>query len=245
MFLGAYVDESETISPPVFVLGGYIAPAENWARFSDAWQEVLDMRPPMTSFHMVEVAARGWDDPIFAERLQRFYRVIEENVSAEFSCVVELDIVEKALAKFPFKVFGMTPYRIGFQRLIYWVIKAKSEFGLTGKVDFIFDKHVDSKKVDVEWGKIVENAPDVLSEVAEKPRFLADDDIKPLQAADLHVWWVRKRRLEAKEGSPRLMPPWQEKIIIPGFSLTFGEDDILEILWSMVSLKGNVGFTYG
>ena len=51
MVLRAYIDESEhqaSEGPPVFVMGGFIAPAESWAKFSDEWQEVLDMRPRCT-----------------------------------------------------------------------------------------------------------------------------------------------------------------------------------------------------
>lgn len=39
--LQCYVDGSGTGSPDLFVMAGYIAPAEKWAAFSREWQERL------------------------------------------------------------------------------------------------------------------------------------------------------------------------------------------------------------
>jgi len=40
------------------------------------------------------------------------------------------------------------------------------------------------------------------------PRIRKDDDVRPLQAADLEAWWVRRRGLEQLRGIPRLEYPW-------------------------------------
>src|SRR6266851_757494 len=66
----AYIDDSGSEpQSPVFVLGGFIAPHEKWASFSEEWQAALDQDPKLEYFKMTEAAhlggqfsrRRGWD----------------------------------------------------------------------------------------------------------------------------------------------------------------------------------------
>lgn len=41
----AYVDDSGTGDPPVFLLAGFVGRAERWAEFSERWIEALRGRP--------------------------------------------------------------------------------------------------------------------------------------------------------------------------------------------------------
>jgi hypothetical protein len=43
VIINGYVDESE--DDTVFVLAGFVAPAEEWTKFSDVWQAALDAKP--------------------------------------------------------------------------------------------------------------------------------------------------------------------------------------------------------
>jgi hypothetical protein len=82
VMLQAYADESWTHKgPKVFVIGGFIAPAEIWARFSDEWQRVLDMKPRIDYFKNDEaVHLRGeftyWKPWRRDERVQLLRNVI-------------------------------------------------------------------------------------------------------------------------------------------------------------------------
>src|SRR4051812_19197016 len=70
----AFIDESE--SREEFVLGGYIAPVEIWAKFAKDWQQLLPLalRKKDGSFHfkMSEMAQGSMD------RVQAFYAVIDK-----------------------------------------------------------------------------------------------------------------------------------------------------------------------
>jgi hypothetical protein len=59
LMLQAYIDDSRSDDPPVFALGGFIAPAEKWASFSDEWQQFLDMPPAIKYFKMRVTGARN------------------------------------------------------------------------------------------------------------------------------------------------------------------------------------------
>jgi hypothetical protein len=70
LVLRAYIDDSHTVQT-AFVLAGYIATAENWAAFSDDWQEVLDMPPRLERFKMAD-AHGTWSDEQWNARLPMF-----------------------------------------------------------------------------------------------------------------------------------------------------------------------------
>jgi len=52
--LKAYFDDSRMGQPPCYVLGGWIAPAKVWAPFSDAWLDILWMKPRIEYFKFQE-----------------------------------------------------------------------------------------------------------------------------------------------------------------------------------------------
>ena len=52
--LKAYFDDSRMGQPPCYVLGGWVAPAKVWAPFSDAWRDILWMRPRIEYFKFQE-----------------------------------------------------------------------------------------------------------------------------------------------------------------------------------------------
>ena len=54
LMLKAFIDDSNMNTGPVFVLGGWIAPAQTRAAFSDAWQEALRMSPRIEYFKLTE-----------------------------------------------------------------------------------------------------------------------------------------------------------------------------------------------
>jgi hypothetical protein len=43
--LKAYIDDSRMNQPTLYSLGGWVAPTEKWALFSDAWRDILWMHP--------------------------------------------------------------------------------------------------------------------------------------------------------------------------------------------------------
>ena len=243
MVLHAYIDESEggvaPGEPSSFVFGGYLASAEKWAAFSDEWQQTLDMRPVMKSLHFKEVHARRWEDPAFADRLCRFYRIIEDTVSMSFYCSINLDDLDKAARLFPVPILDLNPYRIGFARLIYQVAKHLPDFNLVGPVEFIFDKHSNENAIRAEWEKIRVKLGSVASSVSDQLAFRSDDEVLPLQAADMLAWWCRRKHLEKVYGAQRLDEPWTRTREIPGFQLDFPVSEINETLWSIPAYSGS------
>src|SRR4051812_20457247 len=84
MILRAYLGDSDINQEPVSVLGGWIAPAESWAAFAEAWQQALEMRPRLKYFKMTECMGlagefSGWSKESRDLRLRYLIKLIEEH----------------------------------------------------------------------------------------------------------------------------------------------------------------------
>jgi hypothetical protein len=210
MVLQAAIDESAA-KDGVFVLAGYIAPAESWARFSDVWGRML--RPFGTPrpdgryhFKMHEMAAR----PDGIAKSEPFYRVIEENVLGWVSVRLNQQELRNAIRRInipgalieDWASFG-NPWYIAFRYLMdqfhFNRSKMDEAYG-SEKIDFIFDSGVDKRSVLEIWEGYLNARPDeVRKYYGAVPRFEDDMDFLPLQAADFWAWWVRRW---THEGAP-------------------------------------------
>jgi hypothetical protein len=104
LMLQAFIDDSQ--EDPVFVMAGYIAPAERWALFSDRWKTILEIAPRLEYFKMKEAYARrgqfnGWSEERRNQRASDLYTVIEDFVSAQFFIGFRPAALKKAYSLYP------------------------------------------------------------------------------------------------------------------------------------------------
>ncbi len=210
LVLQAFIDESAE-KDGVFVLGGYIASAEAWARFSDIWGRMLPrFGTPRNDgryhFKMNEMAFR----PDGIKKTEPFFRVIEEHVLGWVSVRIDQSELKRALRRIQvsgaiiddWAVFE-NPWYIAFRYLMdrFHLERGRMRevFG-DEKIDFYFDNGVDKKTVISIWDEYIKARPDdIRGYYGSVPRFEDDMDFLPLQAADFWVWWVRKWH---SEGTP-------------------------------------------
>src|ERR1700688_4788228 len=93
MVFQASIDESYT-DDASYVLAGYIASAETWAKFPRDWEELLSLTLPAKEsgkrrFKMKEMARR-------IEHVPAFYAVIEKHDLIRLSCHFNLSDLERA-----------------------------------------------------------------------------------------------------------------------------------------------------
>jgi hypothetical protein len=50
----AFIDDSKMGQPPVYVLGGWVAPTSVWPSFSETWIDILRMSPRIRYFKFAE-----------------------------------------------------------------------------------------------------------------------------------------------------------------------------------------------
>jgi Protein of unknown function (DUF3800) len=203
----AFMDES--VSKEEFVLAGYIAPAEIWAKFSKDWDELLPLavqtRDGHFHFKMSEMAARGSMD-----RVRAFYNIIDkydELIPVSFRMnLVEFKNAQERMVEFA-RVMNWeldyqawtNPYFFSFRTFLnqfHTNAGPVSEAIPSGEtVDFIFDDRTEKRFILSAWDEIVEKLAhysEIQLPFGSSPRFEDDQKFLPLQAADLWAWWVRE-----------------------------------------------------
>lgn len=237
--LQCYVDGSGTGSPDLFVMAGYIAPAERWAEFSREWQERLDMRPPLPYFKMNEMA----QSPGRLERAGWFYRVIEEYVTGAISVVIPVQDLVSEVRKAPWPK-GLqidhfeNPFYYAFHSMVNGVAHEQLNWGITQPIDFIFDYET-VRKFPQHWWELMKigASPRARTVMGDRPIFRDDQKILPLQAADLWAWWVRKWALErVADGVEKLRLTWPvSRTDLLRYHATLCADDFADTFKRMLS----------
>lgn len=204
----AYIDDSNNSGPAWLVLGGYIATAEAWAKFSDEWQEVLDLSPRLKRFKMSEAHGQ-WSDEQWRERLPLFYNLIKKYAVAAVSLAWPYDehkVVFAGTGK------AENPYHFAFTQIIKTLGDNSERMGLGSEIEFVFDKG-NSERIANAWPDFMDNQPPgIRAKFGARPQFADDEKALPLQAADFIAWMVRRKAL-VKCGleKPMRPVPWNTK----------------------------------
>jgi len=163
-----------------------------------------------------------------------FYRLLEEHdISASVSCVVKTGELIKVARTFPWPPHiieswrAENPFYFAFKAIITGLAQMQERLGIFEPVDFIFDDQSESEQCRAAWDLLkISVTPELRNLMGEKPLFLDDKRYKPLQAADLFAWWVRKWKSEGNEEAiKRLKFPWGAKKHIRQLHMIFEEED--------------------
>lgn len=221
--LQAFIDDSKSEgSPPFFILGGYIATADTWVRFSAEWQRALEMRPRIRYFKLREALRgegefNGASEALRMERAGVMRGVIELFPISAFSIGFRIDHLEETHAGFAKR--WLNPYYTAVAALLPELARALDDFELPREtLDIVFDDQV-MEKVAVlgAWESLRAHAvkfshrldpPDILSHILKNsPRWADDKYVLPLQAADMQATWKRIAMEEERDGrKPQPMP---------------------------------------
>jgi hypothetical protein len=104
----------------------------------------------------------------------------------------------------------------------------------TQPIDFIFDSQPDQMlRVLAAWELFVANSPETLRPfLRTRPIFRDDKTVLPLQAADLHAWWMRRSLDTYLRDKPELEPPFPGKkasLTIPGAKMLWKADSLMRM----------------
>ncbi|MGE0579913.1 DUF3800 domain-containing protein [Reyranella sp.] len=206
MIFRAAVDESENRSRDgLFVMGGHVATAEAWAKFSAEWEKMLPAGTRAKNGNMHFKMDEMDDNDERRSRVPWFFRIIEQHVLFSFSCVIDKGDLRRAMGRVWIPDcdidwgFVANPYKITF-RALYDMFHTNRHIidnvvpSLNEPIDFVFDNRTDAKKEILEsWDDYLASRPPETKQFYSKsvPRFLDDQEFVPLQAADFWAWWIR------------------------------------------------------
>lgn len=246
--LNGYCDESE--DETVFVLAGYVAPAEEWAKFTQEWHSTLHATPAIWEFHCVEAMSRRGNFNEFTEKerdkkLEDLYAVIDKYISFEVSAIVLMEPFKRIYGNGILPKGAANPYYDASALLVSGVAKQQMKDGMKETIDFIFDERKEAANIQAIWEMARETAPpDVKPMLGKTPIFRPDSEVLPLQAADMEAWWLRKRWREKLTGEPRLEYPWQPSNM-PSVTVVADEEKIKETYEKVLQFHLDSGWRPG
>jgi hypothetical protein len=153
--LQTFVDESN--DEEIYVMAGYISTCEKWAAFVDEWDKVKHQPPRIDYFKFSEcVKQHGqfymWSKDNASLKMANLYDVIGNHALAYVTAAVSPKdyaaiFGDKSLPR------GMrSPYYCLCFTLITGLIRTMESLGLSGPVEFIFDRQVmEEKKILGVW----------------------------------------------------------------------------------------------
>jgi hypothetical protein len=203
-FLQAYIDDSASdAGDRRLYFAGYINSAHKWRLFTDAWDDELKSSPSIKYLKMVEASNRrgefkDWKEKDVNEKLKGLARVIRHFHPMSF----EFSASRKAFADLlaPHSPRNLSdPYFACNFGIVAMLSRHFAQAESRIPIEFIFDQQdgVDTS-VDLFFEEMVKNLPKSARRlIHNKPRFQNDKDIKPLQAADMLAWHLRREHEDA------------------------------------------------
>ncbi len=203
MAIQAYVDDSTSDEGDQrLFLAGYVNRADKWALFSDAWDEELRGSPSIDYLKMRDANSlrgqfQGWTADARDKKLQGLYRVIRHFKPASIHSSVSRKEFEEIVV--PVAPFGFSrPYSFCFQAIMIHLAYSTLESGLPKvPIEFIFDDQEGlGEEAKFFYRLIRDNQPKAVRDILSvDPIFRDDKLVKPLQAADMLAWHVRRNHV--------------------------------------------------
>lgn len=198
--LEVYIDDSGKDDPPVFVLAGFVAESENWAAFTDEWNEELARYPAIDYFKMKEANSlteqfEGVSSLARDHKVSRLAALCEKHLAIELACVVpHADYAAEFESQYAPRMDD--PYILTMMGIYVLAFKWLAEIGRTGeRINFIFDRQLEKEAIIRELFAEFANMPGSEAEpigLPPTPNFEDDKTTPALQAADLSAWHVRR-----------------------------------------------------
>jgi hypothetical protein len=165
--------------------------AETWSDFSADWQEALNEARPLKSLHMTS-SFHGWTPAQREAKLLRLAAVINKYEPLSLTCSInKSDYKALVVPNAPYDL--RDPYGICFQTFVITAARLASHFNIKGQIDFVFDCQGNSGTNAALWYPLIKQLqePWIKEMMGATPIFRSDEDVLPLQAADMLAWHRR------------------------------------------------------
>jgi hypothetical protein len=249
--LQAFIDDSGRGQGPAFVLAGWIARPEAWAEFSTKWEETLHKHPRIEYFKMADAKTfkkqfDEWDESVRNKKVADLFAVIEDHVMYGVNVVVPRDLYLAYANNIAHTKIG-NPYFLATYYLMVRLAEVQNIDGIVEPIDFIFDRQDDSEiYVRDAWDFIKEfSSGGIRRRLGKRPQFEDDRDFMPLQAADLHAWWLRRAYLSQADVSKELPFMWVPRKELKSIGMVISDENLRDF-FSIIDLamRSALTFTY-
>jgi Protein of unknown function (DUF3800) len=246
LMLQGYIDNSGWDGDsPAFVMAGYVASEKQWEAFSQDWQAVLDLETPskLTCLKMAQAYRLkdpnsqfyGWTEKQRDERLIEFAKTINKHAAVGVVSVIPIEPYVQ-LFKGKFKPMALDrPYFLSFFGMLIRLLRVAQD-AKEDRIEFFFDTEggESAALIHEQYEVCMAMAPpEVRALSAGPPSFRHDDELNPLQAADMISWLSRRYYYDLLSGRA----PGDHPSHIFLANLFLPEHDIIDV-WSPEMLQG-------
>jgi hypothetical protein len=217
---------------PAFILAGWLAPVNNWARFTVAWDEELKNEPSISLLKSNEALNLrgnfgGFADTERDNRLLEFVEIINQTAFASVRLALvksEFDRILKARGSLK-KMYAL-PTAALVTRTLYFAL----ERGMRQTFEFIFDAEIMTPQQLEDMEKEAKEAlPLKAARMIKRFRHDTDDNFFPLQAADLFAGYVREDLIAKAEGREFTSPVWTALNKKPCIEVDLSEESLNDL----------------
>lgn len=140
------------------------------------------------------------------------YRVIDKYPIFGIGCAIPLAPFYKVVADLNVASMWNNPYYFAWRAVVTLSFEGAKLLGLIDPMEFIFDTQSDKVNVIGQWDNYYESVPIITRhKLKGPPSFKNDEDVMPLQAADMIAWWARRQYIKDKSRMRDLFPTeWTE-----------------------------------
>jgi hypothetical protein len=216
-------------------LGPWVLINESWYKMREAW------------IFEGEFKGRRNDKDKRNKKVADLWAVIERHVMVGAYIVIP-SVVFKQYASLIDHPKADNPYFSAVFNMMIKMSELEDAFGITEPVDFTFDFQQGMElPVQEAWDALKAFPQDrVKRRLGKRPQFDDDKVSMPLQAADLHAWWVRRRyedMVSKKEPIPLL---WEPKRDMSSINIVVTEEEIADFFASIeTALNSCLTFSWG
>jgi Protein of unknown function (DUF3800) len=222
----AFIDDSgNEPNAEVYVLGGFIAPYERWAAFSDEWQAELERDPTIEYFKFTQARAlkgefddrKGWTPTLRDSRVQRLAQIAQNHALYHLTAAMRHEHFSDIVLRVPAPTRSLVtdhPYHSLFGRAAGAVALIALNTEILEPVDCIFDlqQGFETEAFSL-WRKwqaelLHPNGTPLLGTL----NFENEQDFVPLQAADMLAGSARHYQMTGE-----ILPEFQTLLGVPGF----------------------------
>jgi hypothetical protein len=197
--LQAFIDDSGNLGDsPVCVLAGYVARVPVWEQFTDEWEAELAKPKAVDCFKMAHAVSQngkfaGFTRDEVDAKIVSLTEVLGRHALAGVVSIVPSDHYRRIFTgKFNPNLFDR-PYYLPFYGIMVGLMRYLKARGIEEPIDFIFDDDADHIRVVNSWNLFVSAVPDEMKPfIGSKPIHRSETIYRPLQAADMLAWDVRR-----------------------------------------------------
>lgn len=181
LMLEAYFDGS-TQDGEFLVIAGYMTDTSTWMDFSEKWKEKIDALDNGRAFKMARAAktAKG------LRRAKEHYKLIDDFGLVGIGCAIPIEPLARLVTDLNIDPRMGNPFYVGWRTAITTAVMSVMDRRISDKIQFCFDEQSEKSLVLKAWDLFHSNAPlKYKRHIAKSISFVPDDDVMPIQAADL------------------------------------------------------------